>query len=100
MNANKRLLLLELLENSCVVQSWGINHINIYDNSIQFNVSGFKHKGSIQIVCNKSDYTILFNNTSIRCDSVKSVVKTLDELIECSFHYFDDIVDWINSMQL
>ncbi len=100
MKTSKRLLLLELLENSCVVQSWGINRINIFDDSIQFNVLGFKYKGLIQIVCNKSDYTIFINNTNIKCDSAKSVVKILDELIECSFHYFDDIVDWMNSIQL
>lgn len=90
--------MLELLENSCIVQSWGINRININDDSVQFNVSGFKYKGAIRIVCNKNGYTIFINNTNIKCDSAKSLVKVLDGLIECSFHYFDDIIDWINSM--
>lgn len=96
MRTEIRLLLVELLANRRIVESWGISSISIADNSVSFDVSGFQFQGNISLEFVSGRYSIKLNNKTVSCVVLKDVVKILDILIEVGDMYYNDIVNWVN----
>lgn len=96
MKTKIRLLLVELLANRIIVESWGISSISVSGNSVSFDVSGFQFQGNIALEFVSNGYSIKLNNQIASCVVLQDVVKTLDILIEVGDMYYNDIMNWVN----
>ena len=98
-NMNKiiRLALIEMLNSSEIVASWGISEIQFANNKLIFNVNAFKYKGKICISANRIDNckVLLNGGKELICD-LKGLVSSLDELIEHTETYYEDLGDWLH----
>lgn len=95
MNQELRDLLLELLDNSCIVESWGICNICIGVKSVFFFVNGFKYTGKVAIHYRKNGYCIKAGDMTISGVQLADVIRIIDGVVEISDMYMSDIVTWI-----
>ena len=77
-------ILSKFLEQSIIVSSWGISNIVISDQSICFDVNGFKYKGKVKISPsqNESICVSLLDADKVIQTNLFSIVKTIDDVIE------------------
>lgn len=90
-----------------ILMSWGINNLNyVYrsksDYYVEFEVQGFKYQGKIQILYNLDSDSFrikLLNDSLIKeVDEVyiNEVITVLDNLIEKTDNYDEDVENWLN----
>lgn len=91
-----RNLLITLLGNQDTVASWGISNILIRKKCICFDVSGFKYQGPVEISasCN-SCYGVKIGENDFGTVKLGDVISTLDNGIEYTETYYDDIEKWV-----
>lgn len=68
-----------------IVQTWGITQIQVSDNKVIFEVSGFNYSGEIIIPLSNDDKTLVVNSASEYIGSAKNameIIKLLDLYIE------------------
>ena len=89
-----------LLEQEIVIASWGISSVSMLDNAISFHVAGLRYSGEVIIspisetlLCHVS---FLENSQSYDID-YQQLVARLDELIEKTDNYQDDLKKWIHA---
>ena len=73
------------LQYEYVVQTWGITQIQVSDNMVAFEVSGFNYSGEIFITLAKDDKTLVINSSTDYIGSAKTAMETirlLDSYIE------------------
>lgn len=95
MNQKLRNLLLELLDNSCIVESWGVYNLHIGVKSVCFCVNGFKYSGKVAIRNCKNGYCIQVGDMTISGVKLKDVIRIIDGIVEISDEYMSDIATWI-----
>lgn len=90
-----RKLLKEFLKSYIVPLSWGMNNIQLLDNELVFEVSGFKYQGQIRIRCEVNEnYLIYKNNEIIHC-RLDSILIILDQIIEHTDDYGGHLESWL-----
>ena len=100
MNTYKKKLIADFINNSEIVQSWGITKISHSEDTISFMVFGFQYKGEIKILCTSKNYIIyLAGPIRIICYDTSSVIKNIDTIVEYSENYSSILKKWI-SVQL
>lgn len=92
-----RNLVNRLLHEEVIVQSWGITNIQIIDNTLRFEVCGFKYKGLIIISTNSNDYNVNIGDKNI-LSPLDNIINVLDDEIEKTENYLSDLSHWINKM--
>lgn len=98
MDRKLRDLLLELLGNSCIVESWGIYNIRIGVKSVSFYVNGFKYKGKVVILNRQNGYCIKADDMTISGVQLADVIRIIDGVVEISDMYMSDIALWISTL--
>lgn len=99
METKTRMLLISLLANENVVLSWGITNIEVDENRVSFDVSGFLFQGHVTIKEDTSGYCVLLNNTIVmKSLQLDDVIPKLDQAIECDSDYPLKIAEWLNRM--
>lgn len=93
-------LLVELLTHEIVVGSWGLSQIKIEETVVSFHVFGFKYKGRVQIKCHKKGYSVTIGMTTIKDLELSNVVEVIDNKIELSTDYVNNIAKWVSKMNL
>lgn len=95
MNLGIRCLMQTMLEAQETVASWGITNIKIGNDAISFDVCGFKFEGSVFIKTNNHGYDVYLNNELKVHSEHKDIVCCLDNLVERTDNYEDDLFNWI-----
>lgn len=93
-------LMIELLKNQEIVESWGTHDIQIADDSVSFSVSGFNYVGQLTISVRTAGYNICGKglNIDIESEDVYKMVEILDRAIETSDKYISELVEYITNM--
>lgn len=60
-----------------IVQTWGITQIQVSDNMISFEVSGFNYTGEIIITLCNDDKTLVLNSSTEYIGSAKTAMETI-----------------------
>ena len=92
-------LLIELLTHEDVVGSWGLTKIRTGKRGVSFHVSAFKYQGDVQIRCLKKGYSITFGKTTIKGLELSNVVEVIDNEIELSPDYVENVTKWVGKKQ-
>lgn len=81
-----------------IMWSWGFNNPTAIEDGLEFNVQGFKFKGKVRVIY---DHTMdLFNVQFVKDDEVVNtiegvyvdqLVETIDNYVERTENYFEDI---------
>lgn len=91
-----RNLLITLLGNQDTVASWGISNILIRKKCVCFDVSGFKYQGPVEIssTCNNC-FGVKIGESDFVTVKLEDVISTIDNGIEHTETYCDDIEKWV-----
>lgn len=96
LNKTIKSAMISLLNEEIVVTSWGISDISIKENSFCFHVDGFRYKGSVSIISNDLDtLDVELANKQIHNIKPEDILTTLDEIIEASDNYLDELQIWV-----
>jgi len=95
MNTELKNLLVELLKHEIVVGSWGLTGIRIGKSGVSFHASAFKYNGRIQIKSLTRGYSVTIGKTTIKGLELSNVVKVIDNEIELSPDYVNNVAEWI-----
>lgn len=60
-----------------IVQTWGITKIQVSDNMVSFEVSGFNYSGEIIITLCNDDKTLVINSSTEYIGSAKTAMETI-----------------------
>lgn len=90
-------IIISILKDSEIASSWGISNIRIMNNSVVFSVDGMKYKGDVVIKASSDKKCILKfkDEIDISC-TYDMLVKTIDEKIEYSANYIEEIQKWLH----
>lgn len=95
MRLELKLILLEFLKQKEIVTSWGFSKPKINKKSFSFTVSAFRYKGKVRLICMKNGYVIEFGDIKIADQKLESVISSIDEKIEMSGNYTNEVISWI-----
>lgn len=95
MEQKLRSLLKVLTNNLVTVYSWGIKNVEVSSKDITFSVNGLKYNGNVVLTYEDNDYKATFdNNTVIISDSVCTLINLIDNAIETTGQYKNDVLEW------
>ena len=85
-----------LLQEEVIIASWGISNVKIFDSHICFHVNGLKYNGLVDIQAKDGEmFEILLNETSIGQCHLDNAVNTIDNAVEKTDYYQQDLEEWI-----
>ena len=90
-----------LLSNGgAIVMSWGVMGINAYEDGVEFEVNGFKFKGTVRVVPNGKACNVIYlkGGKVEKVDSnikLEKLVDTIDNYVEKTDNYDADRKDWV-----
>lgn len=73
------------LNHESILQSWGINRIDVSDNLLSFYVSGFNYSGKIIVTSDNTDKNLILNSNEEfigAVDTADEAINILDKYIE------------------
>ena len=89
-------IVVTILKNSTIASSWGISNIRIMRNSVFFSVEAMKYKGDVVIKATPNEECIVTFRDGINISCTHdTLVKTIDEKIEYSENYIEEIQKWL-----
>lgn len=95
MEQKLRSLLKVLTNNLVTVYSWGIKNVEVSSKDITFSVNGLKYNGNVVLTYEDNDYKATFdNNTVIISDSACTLINLIDNAIETTGQYKNDVLEW------
>ncbi len=91
-----RSLLVTFLNDSVIIASWGITDIKIEDNKLSFKVDGLIYQGAVVIIEQDCNYLVIMEDCEFS-SNLDILVNALDEKIEKTENYTDDLINWIEN---
>ena len=88
-----------LLSNLVRYYSWGVKDLHVSDRDITFTVNALKYKGEIKIFAKDNEYIALLihNNAIFHSKNASSLINIIDNYIEKSETYQNDVIKWFEN---
>ena len=90
-----RNLLIAFISNKAIVASWGIRNITIEETKLSFEVSGFNYHGNVEVNVHGNNYNVIIGDEDLGVLHIDEVLTVLDDKIEHTQDYYNDLEQWI-----